>query len=303
MEFLRLLESLRTPFLDGAFNLITRLGEETVGVAVLCVVFWCINKRIAYVIGVAYFLSGLTVQGMKICFRIDRPWVVDTNLKPVPSALANATGYSFPSGHTQSATALFGSLGTKIKNKPGRALCFLLVALVAFSRLYLGVHTPLDVVASLLISFLFVLLTVKLFDDDPISKKRILVLAVFMALYTAATAALASALYLNGTINQSYISDSFKAVGAGAGFAAGMYVERVYINFSVKTKNILLQFVKLVLGFAGVLLIKEGSALITGTGLVVDTVRYFLIIIWVTVLFPLVIKRFFASRGESGAKS
>jgi hypothetical protein len=72
-----------------------------------------------------------------------------------------------------------------------------------------------------------------------------------------------------------------------------MYLERVYINFSTKAKSVWWQALKFVLGTAGVFAIKEGLKLIVGTGLVTDTIRYFLMLIWITVLFPLIIKRFF----------
>ena len=294
MEILRLLEGIRSPVLNTIFSLITQLGEDTVGIVLLCAIFWCISKRAAYGIGIAYFLSGLTVQGAKIIFRIDRPWIIDSTLTPVPKALGSATGYSFPSGHTQSATALFGSLGVQIKQKPLKAVCFVLPFLVAFSRMYLGVHTLLDVGAALFISFLFILLTVVFFKGDMAGKKREFAIALVMILYAVAVIVIAAVLYSNGTIEHSYISDCLKAAGAGVGFAAGMYIERVYICFSVKAKNILWQIIKFVIGFAVVLAIKEGLKLIIGTGLVADTFRYFLMIMWVIVLYPLIIKRFFS---------
>ena len=294
MELLKLLEGIRSPFLDTVIGLITRLGEETVGIVILCLIFWCISKRAAYGIGAAFFFSGLTTQGLKICFRVDRPWIADPTLKPVESALENATGYSFPSGHTQSATALFGSLGVIIKNKPIKALCFFIVILVAFSRMYLGVHTPIDVVASLVISFLLVMLINTALDFGTISWKGDFIFSLIMMLYAAAVIVIAAVLYSNGTIGGEYVLDCFKAAGAGIGFALGMFVERVFIDFSVKTKNLLMQVIKYIIGFAGVLAIKEGLKLVAGTGLAINMFRYFLILIWIIVLFPLIIKRFFA---------
>jgi len=280
-------------------GLITRLGEETVGVVLLCAIFWCISKKIAYVIGIAFFLSGLTVQGMKICFRVDRPWVADPTLNPVPSALEYSTGYSFPSGHTQSAAALFGALGVQMKQRAAMTICFIIPFLVAFSRMYLGVHTLLDVVTSLAISFLLILLTVKVFAGDEVNKKREFIISLVMLLYAIVVIVIAVVLYSNGTIGHNYIADCLKAAGAGIGFAVGMFIERVYIDFSVKTKGIIWQVIKFILGFIGVLAIKEGLKLIIGTGLAADTFRYFLMLTWVTVFYPLIIKRFFALR-ESG---
>jgi len=294
MEFLRLLEGIRSPFLDTVIGLITQLGEETVGIVILCAIFWCISKKSAYIIGIGYFLSGLTVQGMKILFRIDRPWIADPTLNPVPSAIEHATGYSFPSGHTQSATALFGSLGVQLKQKPLKIVCFAIVILVAFSRLYLGVHTPLDVVVSLLITSALILVSIAIFNSGTVTKKRELVTSLIMVLYAIAVIVIAVILHAQGKIDENYVSDCLKAAGAGAGFAVGMYIERVYIDFPVKAKNILMQIIKFILGFAGVLIIKEGMKLVVGTGLAVDTIRYFLMLTWVTVFFPLIIKRFFS---------
>ena len=304
MELLRFLEDARSPLLNSVIGLITQLGEETVGIILLCVIFWCISKRAAYRIGIAYFLSGLTVQGMKICFRIDRPWIADTTLTPVESAVKNATGYSFPSGHTQSATALFGSLGLQIKEKPVKALCFLIVLLVAFSRLYLGVHTLLDVAVSLVISMLLVMLAIKIAGKDgPVSKKRELILALILILYAIVIIVIAAALYSGEMIGREYLQDCLKAAGAGVGFAAGMYIERVYIDFPVKTKSLVMQIIKPVAGIAGVLAIKEGLKLVIGTSLAADIIRYFIMLIWVTVLFPLIISRFFANKDRSGSEN
>lgn len=301
MEFLKMLESIRSPFLDTVIGLITRLGEETVGVVILCLIFWCISKSIAYNIGIVYFLSGLTVQGMKICFRIDRPWVIDPTFNPIPSAIEHATGYSFPSGHTQAAAALFGSIGTQVKQHWLKWTCFAIALLVAFSRLYLGVHTPQDVIVSLLICGAFITLTHFFFDADKDDKKRDLIMSSIMVLYAIIVIVIAFVLHNQGHITDNYISDCLKAAGAGIGFAVGFFIERTYIKFSVKTKSLALQCVKFLIGIAGVLIIKEGLKLVIGTGLAVDTLRYFLMLTWISVFFPLIIKRFFGEKSQTSA--
>jgi len=293
MEFLRLLEGMRSPFLDSVIGLLTRLGEETVAIVILCAIFWCISKRVAYVIGTSFFLSGLTVQGMKICFRIDRPWVADPTLKPVESAYEHATGYSFPSGHTQSATALFGSLGMQIKQRAAQIVCFIIPVIVAFSRLYLGVHTPQDVLVSLVITFLFVLLTLKIMSGDASNKKHNLIISLVMVVYAGVVILIAMILHSNGTIEEKYVADCMKAAGAGVGFAVGMFVERTYIDFPVKSRGIIWQIIKYVIGLAILLGIQEGLKPVIGKSLIADMCRYFLMISWVTLFYPLLIKKFF----------
>ena len=294
MELLRMIEEIRTPFLDSLIGLLTRLGEETIGIVLLCLIFWCISKKIGYVMGVAFFLSGLTVQGMKICFRIERPWVIDPAFEPVPGAKEYATGYSFPSGHTQSAAAFYGSLGAQVKQKYWKAILFAIPVIVAFSRMYLGVHTLLDVAVSLIITFLLIWLTVRVFSNDDESFKRTLFISSAIILYTLIVVLVAAVLYSNGTIEDKNIADCLKAAGAGIGFAVGMFIERTYIKFSVKTKKLIWQPVKFIIGIVGVLAFQEGLKPILGTGLIVDMIRYFLMISWVTILYPLLIKRFFA---------
>ena len=303
MELLRALEGIRSPFLDTVFGYITLLGEETVAIVLLCLIYWCVNKRTAYVIGVAYFFSGLAIQTMKISFQINRPWIIDPTLNPVAAAIPASTGYSFPSGHTQSATALFGTLGLKTRDGLAKLACLLVVLLVAFSRLYLGVHTLLDVGVSLIITTLIILIVAKIVSGDKTNKMRELIVALILVICAIAVIAVAVTMYSNGTIEQNYLTDCLKAAGAGIGFAIGMFIERSYIDFSVRTKNILWQIIKLVVGIAGVLVIKEGLKLVLGTGFVVDTARYFLISTWITIFFPLLIKRFFAKTKSTSKRT
>ena len=101
MTFLWLLEGIRTPFFDKLMQLVTYFGQELIIIAVICTLYWCVDKRFAYLLGFTYFSAGLCVQALKITFRIPRPWILDPEFPPVESALEGATGYSFPSGHTQ----------------------------------------------------------------------------------------------------------------------------------------------------------------------------------------------------------
>ena len=145
MSFLWFLSDLRTPAGDFFFQQITYLGQEIFVVAVICWLYWCVSKKSAYILGFSYFLSGLLIQALKITFRVPRPWKLDSSFKAVESALPEATGYSFPSGHTQSITALFGTLALSARKKWQTVLCFVIIFLVGFSRMYLGVHTPLGI--------------------------------------------------------------------------------------------------------------------------------------------------------------
>lgn len=89
MDFLNLLSQYRTPAGDVFFQGITLLAQETFVVVVICWLFWCSNKKLAYCLGFTYFTSGLLVQGLKITFRVPRPWLLDSAFEPVAPGTAD----------------------------------------------------------------------------------------------------------------------------------------------------------------------------------------------------------------------
>ena len=153
MEILHAIAAMRTPFGEKLWQFLTFFGEETFIVVVLCILFWCVNKTLSYKIGATFFLGGLLTQGLKITFQIPRPWVLDPNFKPVGSAIETATSFSFPSGHTASAGSLFFPMA--LSGRRWWRLLALMPFVVGFSRMYLGVHTLLDVGCALAITAVF----------------------------------------------------------------------------------------------------------------------------------------------------
>ena len=233
MSFLWFLSDLRTPAGDFFFQQITYLGQEIFVVAVICWLYWCVSKKSAYILGFSYFLSGLLIQALKITFRVPRPWKLDSSFKAVESALPEATGYSFPSGHTQSITALFGTLALSARKKWQTVLCFVIIFLVGFSRMYLGVHTPLDVSVSFALSLLSAILCWYIFNKKEFIWTKPFILALILGICSLLLCAYSLALYSSGTINVDYSMDCLKASGAGCAFAIGYYVETTRIRFEI----------------------------------------------------------------------
>lgn len=289
--FLKSLASLRTPFLDTVIQLITRLGEELIIFAVICIFYWCISKSFAYKLGFTFFASGIAVQGLKVTCRIERPWVIDPDFKPVGSAIEAATGYSFPSGHTQSATALYGTVALIAKKPWVKAIALLAVIGVAFSRMYLGVHTYFDVAVSLLLTFATAYLICRFFEVITADKNVVLLtvilsaISVFVAVYSFILAEV-------GYCDPSQIDGCFKTGGAGIGFAIGYLVERKYINFDPEKGSILFQIVKFAIGVAGALFFKSVVKLFLPDLVIFDFIRYFLTVFWVVALYPFLFELF-----------
>jgi len=292
MDILWALEGIRTPFLDTLITMITRLGEEMIIIVLFCFLFWCINKRMAYVIGIVFFFTAIIVQGMKITLRVDRPWVYDPTFTTVTGAEGTATSYAFPSGHTQAAAAYLMPLGLLLKEKSKAIMIalFTLALLVAFSRMYLGVHYLSDVIVSLVIVFVVTLLAIKLYYNAPETKKSVLLFPLLIAAASVILLVIVAVLNNSGVTLASELRDSVIAAGAALGFAVGMYIEQTYINFSVKSENIWLHIAKFALGVAGTLAIMEGGR-IMGANLIADGIRYGLITLWITAIYPLIIKK------------
>ena len=120
-------------------------------------IFWCVSKQEGYYLLLMGFFGTVVNQFLKLLFRIPRPWVRDPDFTIVESARAQATGYSFPSGHTQNAVATFGGIARSTRRPWVRWACVAVLLLVSFSRLYLGVHTPLDVGVSFAVAGVMVL--------------------------------------------------------------------------------------------------------------------------------------------------
>ena len=164
MSFLYFLEDIRNPILDFIFSAVTLCGEETVFMAIGMIVFWCVSKQKGYYLLCVGFVGTVINQFLKILFRVPRPWVKDPNFTIVESAREAASGYSFPSGHTQTSVGLFGGLALKFTNRARQIASVALCVLVPLSRMYLGVHTPADVGVSIVIALVLVFALSPIFE-------------------------------------------------------------------------------------------------------------------------------------------
>lgn len=285
MSFLWTLSELRTPLLDQVFQYITYLGQELVPIIVICALYWCYNKKLATTIGFTYITSGLLVQGLKITFRIPRPWALDPAFEPVESAVAAATGYSFPSGHTQSATSLFAPLALFFQKWWQKLLCVAVFLLVGFSRMYLGVHTPADVCTAIILTTIVTLIIwkcQKYFEDSKYTKRiscMILGVTVLFCIY-------AYNLYHMGLIEQHYVADCYKMSGAAIGFAIGWYLERTNLHFSTEGCSKKELFIRLLAGIILTVIIYVVPKLLPFDFLFWKMIRYAVVIFWIVYGYP-----------------
>lgn len=299
MPFLHFLQSIRNPFFDWFFALITHLGEETFFLVIAILFFWCINKREGYFILITGLIGTVVNQLAKLFFRVPRPWVLDPDFEIVESAREEATGYSFPSGHTQNIAGTYGSIAAFEPKKWKTILCTVLIVLVAFSRMYLGVHTPLDVIVSLLFALGLVLLLRPVFKTEESMHKLMPIVVVASLIlsvgFLAYVLSLSGVSFLDPYNYQSGLKNACTLIGCTAALIPVYILDRKYIKFETNARWYA-QIIKLVGGLLGVLAIKSGlSAPLTalfGNEFVARAVRYFLIVVFAGSVWPLTFKWF-----------
>ena len=304
MELLKFLQTIRNGFGDMIWGTVTHLGEETVFLAVGLLFLWCLDKKRGYYILFAGFVGTVLNQFLKILCRVPRPWVLDPEFNIVESARAEATGYSFPSGHTQSAASLFGGIAlSERKFKIIRYGAVALILLVAFSRLYLGVHTPADVGFSLLLGAVLVFGLYPLMMREHKSPWPIRITMLVILLITAAVFLFVHLYQFPADVDLHNLTsareNSSKLLGVVISMIIVYTVDQKWLRY--RTNAVWwAQILKLIGGLIPIILVKSlakaplNSLLGVSFG---NAVRYFIIVIIAGILWPMTF-RFFSSLGK-----
>ncbi len=294
MELLYWFESIRTPVLDVVMSTVTRLGEETVFMVIAMLVFWCIDKRRGYYLLSVGFVGTLLNQWLKIVFRIPRPWVLDPNFRIVNSAKEAATGYSFPSGHTQSAVGTLGGVARFSSRVWVRVICIILALLTAISRMYLGVHTPLDVGVSLVIATVLIFVLYPLFESTFWFPNRMYAIIGAMLALSLSFVGFMEFFPFPANIDAANLASAVKNAYTMAGSVAGMLIvymlDSKLIKFSTRAPW-WGQLIKLVGGLALAIavksLLKTPLLALCGGHEIAHAIRYFALVVVAGGVWPI----------------
>lgn len=263
MGVLYALESIRTPALDKIMSVITLLGGELFFMVIAVTVFWCVSKREGYYLMIVGFFGTVINQFLKILCCVPRPWIKDPDFTIVESARAGGHGVFLPQrSHTERRGHLWRH---RRYTRRGwlRVVLVVLTVLIAFSRMYLGVHTPLDVGVSFLIAAVLVLVVYPLMEE---ADRRPVVLTYTILAMVVCSGAFVGYLYLRGdtgaaaedTANYvSALENGWKLLGATLGMLVSNIADRKHIRFETQAVW-WAQIIKLAVGFGCLLAIRSG---------------------------------------------
>ncbi len=291
-------------FLASFLSKMTWLGELNTALVIMALIYWCVSKEFG-----SYLLMGWSgnrlVNGMlKVTVCAYRPWIRDARVVPYGDSIKTATGYSFPSGHTMNAASVYGG-GAVRKDIPRamRVVLVFLVLLVAFSRNYLGVHTPQDVLVGIAAGTLVMFLTMKMMQwIKNHSEKDLLVvcigvgLAILVAIYAAVKpypvdTDAAGKVLVDGA---KMANDTFKGVGWCAAFLTGWILERRFVQFSTDI-SLMKRMSRLTIGLfsyyvVSLIFVPAVKGWISGPA--GTFVSCYLQMLYVAFIFPWILKRF-----------
>ncbi|WP_295723286.1 phosphatase PAP2 family protein [uncultured Methanobrevibacter sp.] len=250
----------------------------------------------------AYLVNGF----LKVFACVYRPWILDSRVHPVKEAITTATGYSFPSGHTTSATTFFA--GTVLRGRLSKGLNIVLIIcllLVGFSRNYLGVHSILDVIFAIIFTLMVLFVFSKLFDKletnpnlDIIISVVGIIISILVVIYSLTKSYpldydAAGKLIVDPAI---LTIDTFKSAGFAVGIFFSWPIERRFIKFltdgTVETKVL-----RFICGFIALEFIINVILPIIGETPIGGFLQYFLIMVFVMLIYPIIFK-FFENRAN-----
>ena len=248
MAYLVWLQELRGEFGSNVEKFFTLFTDGSVAATLIlsAIIFWCVDKKLGKFLFLVVAFSRICNQILKNTFCVYRPWILDSSVHPTATAMNEASSYSFPSGHTNMATAFYGGIAYRYWKQftPLAFICISTILLTAFSRNFLGVHTPQDVLIAMLETFLVIIFVDKfitIIDGDTQKETFLTIAGIIFSFIVAAYFMMKSYPidYLDGKVIVEpikAITDAVGTIGTFTGILIGLALERRFVNFKTNVQ-------------------------------------------------------------------
>ncbi len=307
IQYLLMLQELRNAtggIFDEFFNALSKFAVDVLPFLPF-VIFWGVDKKWGYFFLTTHWTGELLNGVIKLTVCAYRPWIRSDLIEPAGDSKVAATGYSFPSGHTRTATTIYGDVFVwqKDRRKWLAVCCAVLILLTGFSRNFLGVHTPQDVLVAFIESVFVIYVVSRVSKRVEGNEKLLDILTV-----VGVVAVIAALAYIqlkhypldytsDGTLlvdPQKMMNDCFKACGSFLGLMVGSYVDRHYIHYEIPfgAKNLpALVCVGAAITMAWKDLFAPATIVLAFGGHWGNFIARFLMLIFAMVVWPLVIRK------------
>lgn len=276
-------QNIRLPLLDFLANAITFFGESTPTIIVLLFFYWCIDKKKGFALSSVLLSSTLSMNIFKVIFRIPRPWVKFPD-EIITLRQNTATGYSFPSGHSTTAAALYGGVRKISEKKWIKVICLFLIILVPLSRVYLSCHWPLDVIFGLILGLLFSLLLpyfISIYEDD----KKLKLFGLYIAPVVAIIGIIFASLIEKGVLGALLWKNLMECLATWSALFIGACLEKKLVSFRVP-KEIKKKAIGFIAGIIPGLIIWMGLRSIPFLVYIFKFLAYFVFILYASFIYP-----------------
>lgn len=229
-------------WLAAPMQLFSLLGQPEFYLLVISILYWCWDPRLGLRLGLLMGVSGGLNEALKVAFHLPRPYWVSPEVR----ALGSYPSFGLPSAHAQGAVTFWGLIAADARRRWLSLFAVALIVLIGASRVVLGVHFPMDVIAGWAVGAVALLGFLVLEEPVgrrvaalPLSRQVILAFAGSLTLALLSFAALAAlgdwqvpASWAAGALERSgepihplFLRDAVTASGLFFGFAAGAAAE------------------------------------------------------------------------------
>ncbi|GHU58311.1 phosphatidic acid phosphatase [Spirochaetia bacterium] len=265
LTLIRGIQTIESPGLTEVIQFITSLGTELFYIPAVLVIFWCVDEKKGMRLAMLILLSAWINGTFKALLKQPRPYNLDPSV-----GRAFEPSYGIPSGHAQGSLVFWAPVAAWLSRKTGKApanvterseglqavavwaVSVLIILLIGFTRLYLGVHFPTDLLAGWLLGG--IILTLYFLFESP--------LAAFFRAGGRRTMMIAAAAvaFLMNIIYPDDISLGGLFLGLGAGYALmlGSFPFSAGAPIKGRKPGPAVMALRLLIGFAGAALLYLG---------------------------------------------